>query len=73
MHFTVTDLRSIASAGGGLVMRAGSFTATDLRSIASAIQSGGGQMTLSGLNHFTATDLRSIASAGGGRVVFDFS
>lgn len=72
MSFSVSDLRSVAASGGGMILRASGFTTTDLRSIAASANSGGGQITLRELAGFTVTDLRAIAASGGGRVVFDF-
>lgn len=72
MSYTVSDLRAIASSGGGMILDASRFTTSDLRAIASSANSGGGQITLRNLSSFEVSDLRAIASSGGGRVVFDF-
>lgn len=73
MALTVSDLRGIASVGGGMVLNAKSLTASDLRGIASAAKSKKAQITIRNFHHLTASDMRGIASAGDGCVVFDFT
>ena len=72
MALLVSDLRAIASSGGGMIIDASKFLVSDLRAIASSANSGGGQVTLRNVSQFLVSDLRAIASSGGGRVVFDF-
>lgn len=72
MPFTVTDLRAIASSGGGMLLDARGFTVTELRAIATSAKDGGAQLTLRNVAGFTVTDLRAIAISGGGKVIFDF-
>lgn len=73
MSKSVADLRSIASAGGGMILESSKYSTADLRSIASAAASKQAQITLNGANKKSTADLRSIASAGNGCVVFDFT
>ncbi|WP_155826734.1 hypothetical protein [Laribacter hongkongensis] len=72
MSKSVTDLRSIASSGGGMILDASKYSVTDLRSIASSASGSGAKITLRNVGAMSTTDLRAIASSGGGCVVFDF-
>ena len=72
MSKSTTDLRSIATAGGGMILDSTKYSTTDLRSIATAANGKGARITLRNANSKSTTDLRSIATAGGGVVVFDF-
>lgn len=71
MTISTFDLRSIASAGGGLILDARQYSVFDLRSIASAASAKQNQITLMNVNHISTFDLRSIASAGNGCVIFN--
>jgi len=73
MSKSVTDLRSIAAAGAGMILDAGGYSTTDLRSIAAAASSQQAQLKLLNVSSRSTTDLRSIAAAGKGCVIFDFS
>jgi hypothetical protein len=72
MAHSVMDLRSIASAGGGMILDASKYSCMDLKSIASAAGGMKAQLTLRNLSHLSVLDLRAIASAGTGCVVLDF-
>ena len=73
MSKSVTDLRSIAAAGGGMILDAGRYSTTDLRSIAAAASSKQAQIKLLNASSKSTTDLRSIAAASNGCAIFDFS
>ncbi|WP_156820518.1 hypothetical protein [Thioalkalivibrio thiocyanodenitrificans] len=73
MGKSTTDLRSIAAAGGGMIIDAENYSTTDLRSIASAASNKQAQIVITNAGKKSTTDLRSIAAAGNGCVVFDFS
>jgi hypothetical protein len=70
---TADDLRSIALAGGGMIVDAMYYSVSDFRSILLAGQSAGATLTVRNAWRFSSIDLRSIALAGRGRVVFDFT
>lgn len=72
MSKSVTDLRAIASAGGGMILDASKFFVTELRAIASSANGSGARIILRDVGAKSTTDLRAIASSGGGGVVFDF-
>lgn len=72
MNKSVSDLRAIASSGGGMVLDASKFSVTDLRAIASSASGSGARITLRNVDAKSTTDLRAIASSGSGCVVFDF-
>lgn len=73
MSKSVTDLRSIAAAGGGMILDAGKYSTSDLRSIVSAASGKQAQIKLLNVSSKSTTDLRSIAAAGNGCVIFDFA
>lgn len=73
MSFTVLDLKSIASSGGGMILDAKRYTTFDLKSIASSASGKQATIILKNLDGKTTFDLKSIASSGKGCVVFDFS
>ena len=70
---TTSDLRSIVSSSGGLVLDASKYTASDLRGIAESASGNHAPIFLKNISKFTASDLRSIASSGKGTVIFDFT
>ncbi|MBS0353162.1 MAG: hypothetical protein JSR83_04580 [Proteobacteria bacterium] len=72
MNKSVTDLRGIASSGGGMILDASQFSVTDLRAIASSASGSGARITLRHVGAISTTDLRAIAASGSGCVVFDF-
>lgn len=69
---TALDLKSIAQAGGNLVVDAISYTALDLKGVASALNKGT-TLTIKNADKFTALDCKGIAAAAQGQVIFDFS
>ncbi|EOW2413030.1 TPA: hypothetical protein RZL14_002804 [Yersinia enterocolitica] len=72
MTISVTDLKIIASNGGGLILDAKKLSATDLKIIASNASSKQAQITIKNPLALSATDLKIIASNSKGCVVFDF-
>ena len=72
MSKSVTDLRAIASSGGGMVLDASNFSVTDLCAIASSASGSGARITLRNVGAISTADLRAIASSSSGCVVFDF-
>jgi hypothetical protein len=73
MTKSVTDLKSIAASGGGMVLDARKFSTTDLKSIAASAKGKGSRIFLNNVASKSTTDLKSIAASGGGAVVFDRS
>lgn len=73
MSKSVSDLRSIAASGGGMILDAGHFSISDLKSIAASASTKKAQITLRGMGHKSVSDLKSIAASGDGCVVFDFT
>ncbi|MEM5435950.1 hypothetical protein [Paraburkholderia diazotrophica] len=73
MNKSVTDLKAIAAAGGGMVLDARKFSTTDLKSIAANAKGKGSTVFLNNVKSKSTTDLKAIAAAGGGTVVFDLS
>ena len=69
---TGLDLKSIAQAGGSLVVDAIKYTALDLKGVASALNKGT-TLTIKNADKFTALDCKGIAAAAQGQVIFDFS
>ncbi|PPE60063.1 hypothetical protein F157LOC_02301 [Pectobacterium brasiliense] len=69
---SVTDLKIIASNGGGMILDAKKFSSTDLKIIASNASGKGGQITIKNPTALSSTDLKIIASNSKGCVVFDF-
>lgn len=72
MSVTVSDLKIIASKGGGMVLDAKKITVSDLKIIASKASGTQAQITLKNPHAITASDLKIIASKANGCVVFDF-
>lgn len=72
MTLSTTDLKIIASNGGGMILDAREFSATDLKIIASNASTKQAQITLKYPHVLSATDLKIIASNSEGRVIFDF-
>ena len=66
------DLKTIAQAGGHLVVEATPYSAYDLKTVAGALAPGA-TLTVKKADKFTAYDCKVIASAAPGRVIFDFS
>lgn len=73
MQFSVLDLKSIATSGGGMILDARSFSTLDLKSIAASASGQKAQIFFKNLQGKSALDLKSIAASGGGCVVFDFT
>ncbi len=73
MAKSVTDLRAIAAAGGGMVLDAKKYSTTDLRAIAASANGKGSRIFVNNADSKSTTDLRAIAKSGGGAVVFDLS
>ncbi|MES2468619.1 MAG: hypothetical protein V4675_15045 [Verrucomicrobiota bacterium] len=71
MKKSVTDLLSIARAGGGLRLDASVLATTDLISIARALTGVGSRLFIFNTDSKATTDLLSIARAGNDRVVFE--
>ena len=69
---TAFDLKTIAGAGGNLVVNAGSYTAYDLKTVAEALHKDA-TLTIRGASKFTAYDCKTISAAAPGQVCFDFS
>lgn len=73
MTVSVTDLKIIASNGGGMILDAMQVSATDLKIIASNAARGGGFVTLRNAGALSANDLKIIASNSKGHVILDLS
>lgn len=69
---TSFDLKTIAQAGGNIVVSATQYTAFDLKTVAAALIKGA-SLTVKDADKFTAFDCKTIASAAPGQVTFDFS
>lgn len=69
---SVSDLKIIASNGGGMIIDAKKIMASDLKIIASNASSKGGQITIKNPMVLSASDMKIIASNSKGCVVFDF-
>lgn len=67
---TVSNLKSIAQAGGGLSLYADKYTVSDLKSIAAACKTSNVSLFLRDIGKFTASQLKDIAQAGDGNVIF---
>lgn len=72
MAVSASDLKIIASNGGGMVLDANKVSASDLKIIASNAARGGGTITLKNATSLSASDLKIIASNSKGHVVLDF-
>jgi hypothetical protein len=72
MGLSVSDLKTIASKGGGMIIDAKLFSASDLKTIASKASNSQAQITLKNPNVLSSSDLKTIASKANGCVVFDF-
>ena len=69
---TETDLLTIASAGGGMILDASGKTTTELIDLAAVTATAGGTLTLQNVGGFTTSDLVRIAAAGSTHVIFQF-
>lgn len=69
---TAFDLKTIAGAGGSIVVNAGGYTAYDLKTVAAALRNEA-TLTIRGASKFTAYDCKTISAAAPGHVCFDFS
>ncbi|HCB1525184.1 TPA: hypothetical protein MYO68_005145 [Citrobacter braakii] len=69
---TVSDLKSIANYGGGMILDAKTISATDLKSIANYASAKQAQIVIKNAGVISASDLKSIANYSKGCVVFDF-
>jgi hypothetical protein len=72
MTVSVTDLKIIASNGGGFIIDASRFSSTDLKIIATNAGGSGAKITIKNPQVLSATDLKIIATNSKGCVVFDF-
>jgi len=72
MSISVTDIKIIASNGGGMVLDASKISATDLKIIASNASAKQAQIILKNPSALSSTDLKIIASNSKGCVIFDF-
>jgi hypothetical protein len=73
MSISVSDLKIIASNGGGMVLDATKVSVSDLKIIASNASKTQAQITLRNPHVLSASDLKIIASNAKGCVVFDFT
>ena len=72
MAVSVSDLKIIASNGGGMILDARNIPVNDLKIIASNAARGGGTITLKNASGLSASDLKIIASNSKGNIVLDF-
>jgi hypothetical protein len=72
MSVSVSDLKIIASNGGGMILDATKFSSSDLKILASNASKTQAQIVLRKTNKLDSSDLKIIASNGKGCVVFDF-
>ncbi|MBE9397627.1 hypothetical protein IOQ59_10180 [Pontibacterium sp. N1Y112] len=72
MSVSISDLKVIASKGGGMVLDARTISPSDLKVIASKASDTQAQITLKNPNALSSSDLKVIASKANGCVVFDF-
>ncbi|QWT45383.1 hypothetical protein [Azospira inquinata] len=72
MSVSISDLKIIASKGGGMILDARNIPASDLKIIASNASYSGAQITLKNVDAVSLSDLKIIASYSKGCVVFDF-
>lgn len=72
MSKSTAELRSIAAAGGGMIIDSSKHSTAELRSIAAAASNKQAQIVITSADKKPTADLRSIAAAGNGCVVFDF-
>lgn len=70
---TVLNLQAIVTAGGCVVVNAGSYSALNLQTIAIAGKRSGGKLHIKNANNLTVLNCQAIASANPGNVTFDFS
>ncbi len=70
---TVLNLQAIVTAGGCVVVNAGSYTVLNLQAIAAAGKRSGGKLHIKNANSLTVLNCQAIASANPGNVTFDFS
>lgn len=70
---TTSDIRSIITAGGNIILDASKFTSSDLRGIATTASSQNVSLLLKNASKLTTSDLRGIATAGKHIVTFDFT
>jgi hypothetical protein len=70
-HRATGDLIRLAIAGAGFTLSAAHRPTQDLIRIAIAAQSGGGQVTFTGLTHRPLNDLIRIGVAGKGHVTLE--
>ncbi len=71
--FSVLDIKSIITSGGGMILDAKQFSVIDLKSIANLAAGKQIQIVLKNLQGKSTIDLKSIAFSGNGYVVFDFT
>ncbi|WP_148044059.1 hypothetical protein [Massilia aurea] len=70
---SVYDLKSIAAAGGGLILDASSYSTYDLKSIAAAASESGAKIIINNVDTKSTYDLKSIAAAGKRSVIFNLA
>ncbi|MDI9629005.1 MAG: hypothetical protein QM286_10740 [Acidobacteriota bacterium] len=73
MIITIEQLRSLASAGGSLILNASDFTFNQLAGICEAAEAGHSSLTLKQVSALTVEQLRALASAAPGLVTFDLT
>ena len=72
MSISVSDLKIIASKGGGMTLDAKSYSVSDLKIIASKASGTQAQIILKNPDVLSVSDMKIIASKSNGCVVFDF-
>lgn len=72
MSIHISDLKIIASNGGGMVLDARKYHVSDLKILASNAASSGAKIYLHHLGSVHVSDLKIIASNSKGCVVFNF-
>jgi len=72
MSVSVSDLKIIASNGGGMILDASKISASDLKIIASNASGKQANIILKNPTVLSASDLKIIASNSKGCVTFDF-
>lgn len=72
MSVSVSDLKIIASNGGGMILDASKISASDLKIIASNASGKQANIILKNPTLLSASDLKIIASNSKGCVTFDF-
>ncbi|UFH60472.1 hypothetical protein [Sulfurovum mangrovi] len=74
MLLTPSELRTVISVGGNLILDARRYTPSEMRTFVSLAKANNTQITVRNPHKYTASEIRSIASTGAnGTVTFDYA